>query len=316
MLLGAGCDAILGDPRGWPHPVRAIGGLVARTERALRSIAARLGGDARAEKTAGILLTLWVVSFTGIAAWVVVGACDLLGAFGSVCGRAALVYWGLAARSLAVEASLASDASDLATARRELSQIVGRDTADLDWPDIRRACVETIGENTNDGVVAPIFWYTVTGPVGLWVFKAASTLDSMVGYRDERYVHFGWASARLDDVLNVLPARLSWLLFAIASLPGLGRVRGALAIGWRDGRRHPSPNSAWGEAALAGALGVELGGRATYQGVERSKPRIGDPVRPIDASSVCAATRLLAIVSMLAVSLASAGLLLVARLIR
>ncbi len=316
LLLGAACDAILGDPRGWPHPVRAIGGLIARSERTLRDAVGWLGDGAGLERSAGAILMLWVVSITGVTVWGVVAACDVLGTPGALCVRTVLVYWGLAARSLTVEASMASEAPNLATARRELSQIVGRDTADLDWPEIHRACVETIGENTNDGTVAPIFWYAIAGPVGLWLFKAVSTLDSMVGYRDERYLHLGWASARLDDLLNLLPARLTWLLFALAALPGLGRARGALAVGWRDGRKHPSPNSAWGEAALAGALGVELGGPSTYRGVERSKPRIGETLRSIDASVVHAATRLSTAVMMLTVGLGTGGLLLVGSSIR
>src|SRR5262249_32184662 len=149
-------------------------------------------------------------------------------------------------------------------ARRWLGCIVGRDTAELPPEEIYRACIETVGENASDGVIAPLFYAALFGPVGVWVYKAINTLDSTVGYQNEQYREFGWASARAGDFANWLPARLPWLLLALAA----GRRAGAaLRSGWRDGRKHPSPNSAWGEAAVAGALGVQLGGMNTYGGV-------------------------------------------------
>ncbi|MBX6314718.1 MAG: cobalamin biosynthesis protein CobD, partial [Isosphaeraceae bacterium] len=304
LPIGVLLDAWLGDPRGWPHPVRAIGGLIARTERWLRAGLAAIGGGAWAERGAGIVLAAVIVGVTGLAAWSALEGAAALGWAMALLMRSLLIYWGLAARSLAEETLRASEAPDLESARRELAGIVGRDTEHLDWPEIHRACIETVGENTNDGVVAPLFWYAVGGPVGLWVYKAISTLDSMVGYRNARYRHLGWASARLDDLAGLVPARLTWLLLTLASGLRGERSWAALRIGWRDGRKHPSPNSAWGEATLAGALGVVLGGRATYGGVPSLKPRLGDLDAPIGPATVRRALALMRLAALLAALLA------------
>ena len=260
-----------------------------------------------AERIAGVTLAAVVIGSTALVASALLMACDRLGPVGSLIGRSLLVYWGLATRSLEVEARRASEAPDLATARRELALIVGRDTARLDEPEICRACVETVAENANDAVVAPLFWFALGGPVGLWAFKAVSTLDSMVGYRDDHHRDIGWASARLDDLAALIPARLTWLLIALAALLLGERAGDALRIGWRDGRKHPSPNAAWGEAAMAGALGVRLGGPATYGGVPGVKPFLGDPGDPIDPATVRRAVGVLRTTAMLAVALAWAA---------
>jgi adenosylcobinamide-phosphate synthase len=301
LPLGALLDALLGDPRGWPHPVRLIGRLIAAAEPPLRRLA---GGGALAGRVAGVVLALVVVGLSGASAWGLVALGDQLGPVEGLLVRGVLIYWGLAARSLGAEALRASEAPDLDTARRELAMIVGRDTASLDEPEIGRACIETVAENCNDAVVAPLFWLALGGPAALWAFKAASTLDSMVGYRDDRYRHLGWASARLDDVLNLVPARLTWLLIAAVALVWGERAGAALRVGWRDGRKHPSPNAAWGEAAMAGALGVRLGGPATYGGIPGFKPHLGDPGDPIGPATVRRAVRLMRTVAAIAVALA------------
>ena len=304
LPLGALLDALLGDPRGWPHPVRAVGRLITLLERPLRRAAAYLPG---AERGAGLILALLVIGTTMAVVYLMVCACDRVGPAVSLLGRGALVYWGLATRSLGREARLASEAADLPTARRELSLIVGRDTADLDGPEICRACVETVAENTADAVVAPLFWYAVGGPVALWGFKAVSTLDSMVGYRNERYRELGWASARLDDCANLIPARLGWLVIAAAALVLGERAGAALRIGWRDGRKHPSPNAAWCEAAMAGALGVQLGGASSYGGVPSAKPKLGDPGAPLNPAAVRRAVRVMWVASLWALVLSWAA---------
>ncbi len=153
-------------------------------------------------------------------------------------------------------------------------------------------------------MIAPLFWYAIAGPVGLWIYKAVNTLDSMVGYRDARYERLGWASARCDDLLNLVPARLTWLLLSLAALPLGEHARDALRIGWRDGRKHPSPNAAWGEAAMAGALGVQLGGPISYRGIAGEKPRLGDPGEPIAPETVRRAVRLMIVASLFAALLA------------
>jgi adenosylcobinamide-phosphate synthase len=304
LPLGAALDACLGDPRGWPHPVRAIGWLIGRTENVLRAVVAGLRGGARMERAAGCVLALVVVGTTSLVALALLAAADRLGAWPSLFLRSVLVFWGLAAHSLGREALAASEAPDLVTARRALSSVVGRDTETLDRSEICRACVETVAENTSDAVIAPLFWYALGGPVGLWAFKAVNTLDSMVGYRNARYARFGWASARLDDLAGLIPARLSWLLLALAALLTGERASAALRTGWRYGRNHPSPNAAWSEAAVAGALGVQLGGPATYGGVASLKPVLGDPGALIEPPHVRRAIRLLHVATVAALVLA------------
>lgn len=304
LPLGAGLDALLGDPRGWPHPVRAIGRLISAGERGARGILSRFGERPVLERAAGVAIAVGVISVTWLVAHAIVTGCDRLGEFASLAGRSLLIYWGLATRSLAVETLKASEASDLESARRELSWIVGRDTGSLDEPEICRACVETIAENANDAIVAPLFWFALGGPAALWAFKASSTLDSMLGYRNPRYLRLGWASARLDDLANLVPARLTWLLMAIASALVGERPWSALRIGWRDGRKHPSPNAAWGEAAMAGALGVQLGGTSTYGGIPSTKPFLGDRGPALDRRTVRRALRVMAVAAALAVVLA------------
>jgi adenosylcobinamide-phosphate synthase len=304
LPLGAALDAVLGDPRGWPHPVRWIGRLIVRSESGLRRVAARASGAARFERAAGVLLAVIVVGLTAAAAWVLVALGDRLGPAAGVAVRVLLIYWGLAARSLGAEALRAAEAPDLATARRALALIVGRDTADLDRSEIGRACVETVAENCNDAVVAPLFWLALGGPAALWAFKAVSTLDSMVGYRNERYRHLGWASARLDDAMALVPARLTWLLIAAAALLRREHAARALRVGWRDGRKHTSPNAAWPEAAMAAALGVQLGGPAAYGGIASLKPRLGDPGAAIEPATVRRAVGLMQTAALLAVMLA------------
>lgn len=297
LPLGFALDAVFGDPRGWPHPVRAIGRLISWTENGLRRLSR---GSPRGERAAGALLAVWVVGVSVTAAWGVVRVCDAFGSWGALLGRSMLIYWGLAVRSLGTEARLASEAPDLDTARQELSWIVGRDTATLESPAICRACVETVAENYADAVVAPLFWYALGGPAALWGFKAVSTLDSMVGYRNARYREFGWASARLDDLASLLPARLGWLLLTGAAVLVGERAGAAIRVGWRDGRKHPSPNSAWCEAAMAGALGIQLGGSATYGGVPSEKPALGDSRNPVGPETVRRAVRMLWLASLLA----------------
>ena len=194
----------------------------------------------------------------------------------------------LAARSLHTESALvasALSAGNLPEARRYLSYIVGRDTDQLEEQEVWRAMVETVAENTSDGIIAPLFWLTIGGPVAALSYKAVSTLDSMVGYKNERYLHMGWASARMDDLLNYIPARISALLIIIAS-PWAGcSATDAARITIRDRLNHHSPNSGHPEAAAAGALGVRLGGASRYGGIPSSKEYIGNNDRPLDEQS-------------------------------
>jgi adenosylcobinamide-phosphate synthase len=303
LVLGFLLDQLLGDPPGWPHPVRWLGRLIALLEPPLRRFLP--------ERLGGVVLLLLVTGTAGGGTWLLLVLAGAVHPAARLVLATLLVYLGLAARSLARETAAVltpCEKGDWPEARRCLARIVGRDTHDLPPAEIYRACVETVAENTGDGVVAPLFYAALLGPVGLWVFKAISTLDSMVGYRNERYRYFGWASARVDDLANLLPARITYLLVALAALLTGQRAAAALRLGWRDGRKHPSPNAGWPEAAMAGALGVQVGGPATYQGAPSEKPRLGEATRPLTLDAVRQAVRLMLMTAWLAVALLSAAL--------
>jgi adenosylcobinamide-phosphate synthase len=247
FLAGVLLDLVLADPRWLPHPVRGFGRVVTRLESLWR-------GTPLPSRIAGC--GFWVCSVGSATAivWLTLPW--------------AAVYWIyslLALRGLDVEAAgvlKALDRGDLDEARAKLAMIVGRDTASLDEPEIVRAAIETVSENLSDAVIAPLFYFALLGPAGMAAYKAINTLDSMCGYKDERYKEFGWASARMDDLANLVPARLSAaLVWICALLPGFS-ARRAVAATLRDAANQPSPNSGYPEAAFAGALGVRLGGPA------------------------------------------------------
>jgi adenosylcobinamide-phosphate synthase len=295
-------DLLLGDPRALPHPVVWIGRLIGRLELFLTAITTQ-------RRLAGIILTVGTVGVTGFLAW---GALALAGAFHPVL-QGLLAVWlafttlalrGLHRESLNVVRWL--EAGDLAEARRALATIVGRQTAEMEEPAILRACIETVAENTSDAVIAPLFYLFLGGPIAALMYKAASTLDSMVGYRNERYREFGWASARLDDLLNLIPARLTALLMLVAAaLLGL-RPAGAWRSVRRDAGKPESPNAGWPEAAAAGALGIQLGGAAVYFGERVEKPTLGDPARPVSIAAYQEMIRLMYLTSFLALVLGMA----------
>lgn len=282
MLLGAfGLDLLLGDPRGMPHPVVWIGRLIQQLENLWAGFLGRC-------RLAGILLTFSTLLAAGGAAWGLLALACFLHPW--LWGAAALwLAWTcLALRSLHSESLTVVrhlEAGDLAAARQALSYIVGRDTAELGETEILRATIETVAENTSDGVIAPLFYLCLGGPVLGILFKAASTLDSMVGYKNERYREMGWASARLDDLLNLAPARLTGLLMVLAAAVLRLDAAGALRIMRRDGRKPKSPNAGIPEAAVAGALGIQLGGPALYFGQPVEKPTLGDDNRPVDLAA-------------------------------
>lgn len=290
MLLGAVLlDLIAGDPRWLPHPVVGIGRLIRWLETVLRHVVPN-------ERLAGMLLLLVTVSASAgvvsmvlhMASWIHPLASDVTGMI--------IGYTCLASRSLHVESSLVARAlerGDLPAARSALAMIVGRDTEVLEEPDIWRGTVETVAENSSDGVIAPLFFLMLGGPVLAIAYKAVNTLDSMVGYKNARYLSFGWASARLDDVCNWLPSRLTGVLMVAASPFAGFSCRNAWKIMLRDGKNHASPNSGVPEAAAAGALGVMLGGVNRYFGKEVVKPTIGDPLNPLDARAWKGAVRLM-----------------------
>ena len=313
LLCAFALDALLGDPYAMPHVVRLIGGVVAGVERWLRSL---MGCGRRSQLAAGVALVLVVAGVScAVAAGVLWLAWRVAPWLGFVV-QTLLCYQMLAARQLRVEAlrvyhTLVAD--DLTGARKAVSMIVGRDTERLDVAGVTRAAVETVAENTSDGVVAPLLWMAVGGPVGGVLYKSVNTMDSMVGYRNERYEFFGRFAARVDDVCNWVPARVTGVLMCLAApLAGLDG-RGAWRILARDRRNHASPNAAYPEAACAGALGVRLAGPTSYFGVLHDKPTIGDATRPIRPHDIVAANRLCAATSLLALALACGVAAVVAR---
>ncbi len=269
LLAGFGLDLVLGDPRWLPHPVRGIGWLINRSENFWRTSAVSL-------RLAGTLMCFVVVGLTTAVVWITLPWAN--------------VYWIyslLALRSLDMESMVVIQSlrsGDLEKARSEVAMIVGRDTTHLDEAEIVRAVVETVSENLSDGVIAPLLYLALFGPAGMAAYKAVNTLDSMVGYKTERYRELGWASARLDDLLNFVPSRLAAaLVWFAAGLTGM-KVSKSIAVTLRDGGSQPSPNSGWPEAAFAGALGVRLGGLNFYNGSPSRKPYLGGVGRPLDVS--------------------------------
>jgi adenosylcobinamide-phosphate synthase len=289
VLAAVLLDLLLGDPRWLPHPVVFIGKLITALEKPLRRAL-------RDELTGGLLLLALTVGITAGTAWLTLKAAYLLHPAAGAALSALLAWTCLAARSLHRESNRVAEAlraGDPEGARRSLSYIVGRDTADLDEPEIWRATVETVAENSSDGVIAPLFYLMLGGPALALAYKAVNTLDSMVGYKNATYLRFGRASARCDDLSNWLPARLTGLLMvAAAPLAGLS-PKGAWCIMARDGRNHASPNSGIPEAAAAGALGVQLGGTNYYFGKPVVKPTIGDPLQPFSRAAYRGAVRLM-----------------------
>ncbi|MDN3513942.1 MAG: adenosylcobinamide-phosphate synthase CbiB [Candidatus Brocadia sp.] len=288
-------DIAIGDPQ-WPyHPVRLIGRAIESTEFTLRRLPVP-------ERLSGILLTTLIVlgTYLSISAVMLVAGqwCFLCG----VIIGAAIAYFTISTKSLADEAKKVMTLlkeNDLISARRALSQIVGRDTDRLNAEQIIRACVETVAEGIVDGVVSPLFYFFVGGPAAAMAYKAVNTLDSMVGYKNERYIRLGWASARLDDMANYIPARICAVLIPAASfLCGYGFTR-SLRIAFRDGRKHESPNSGIPEAAIAGALGVQLGGESIYQGEVVEKPFIGDARNQLTLKAIDIAIKILYVASTL-----------------
>jgi adenosylcobinamide-phosphate synthase len=296
-------DLALGDPRWLLHPVVLIGHLINFLDNTLNRIVSH-------KLTAGILLLVMTAASAGAAAWLLIRGGYCLHPLAGFLVSVFISYTCLAARSLHRESALVADAlaaGNLDEARRNLSYIVGRDTDALDESEIWRALVETVAENTSDGIIAPLFWLTLTGPVGGMAYKAVSTLDSMVGYRNERYLQFGWASARMDDLLNFIPARLTALLMILAApLAGLSS-KDALSVVLRDRLKHPSPNSGHPEAAAAGALGVRLGGPASYKGVQSWKEYIGVPLAPLDEHAYSGMLRLMYLTTLLMAAACIAG---------
>ena len=302
VLGGFVLDTLFGDPPWLPHPVVLMGKAISALEKRLR---ARLPQTPQGELLGGavVAFTLPVGTFL-LTSLVCLGAAKL----SPWLGLAVQMFWcgqALAAKGLAQESTNVYRAlikPDLPAARKAVSRIVGRDTQNLTLEGVTKAAVETVAENASDGVIAPLLYMLLGGAPLALTYKAINTMDSMLGYKNEKYLYFGRAAAKLDDAANYLPSRLAGLLWcAVAALTG-NSPKGAWRIWRRDRRNHASPNSAQTESACAGALGVQLAGPAYYFGEYYAKPTIGDPLRPIEPEDIRRANRMMYAESVLALA--------------
>ena len=289
-------DLLLGDPRWFPHPVRGIGRLAVWFEAAGRAVFINL-------YLAGTMAVLAVLGTTGLATGFFLELAAGIGPLADFAAGVLVIYTSVAMRDLVTHSRrvyLALAADDLELARQRVGMLVGRDPRSLDREGIVRACVESVAENVVDGVIAPLFYAALGGPLAAMLYRAVNTLDSTFGYKNEKYEKFGWAAARLDDLLNYIPARLTGLLLvAAAALLGLNSGA-AIRILVRDRLNHASPNGGHPEAAVAGALGIRLGGPSSYFGRMVEKPFIGEPLARPGAGMILLANRLLYVTGLLA----------------
>lgn len=299
-------DLVLGDPRWLPHPVAAMGWLIGRGESLLR----RIFTTSQGLRLAGVLLT---VALTGGAYAFFWGLIALAGFFHPLLAAILQVFFisqCLAIKSLAQHALKVRKAltvGDQAGARQAVALIVGRDTALLDESEVSRAAVESVAESTVDGIISPLFYALLGGAPLAMAFKAVSTLDSSIGYRDERYRDFGWAAARTDDLVNFIPARLAGLCYLFLAPFTAGGLAGVARAMWQDSGRHPSPNSGIPEAATAAALGVQLGGLNYYGGMPSRRALMGLPGRRLNADDIRRSLFLMLAASLLFMVLATAA---------
>ena len=298
FALAYALDWLIGDPAWLPHPVRWMGRLIQVGERLLQ----RLARTPTTEFVSGLVLTIIVVGTFGAGSWVLL---LWLRSWNPTFATVVSVY--LAASTLATR-SLFDEArsvrrflldGDLLSARQQVGRIVGRDTENLDDAEVTRAAIETLAESASDGIVAPMFYLAIAGVPAALAYKAINTLDSMIGHRGKRYEFFGKCAARLDDVASFIPARVTALLFVCAAWTLHLDWRGGWRIMRRDGAKHKSPNAGQPEAAMAGALGVRLGGTNFYDGEAHNGEHLGEPQRPLDHQALRDGLRLTACVSLL-----------------
>ena len=295
MFLGFVLDLLFGDPHWLPHPIRLIGNLIASLEKLNKKELSDTKKFLR-----GFAMVVIVIAWTtGVTAVILEGAYGLHPAIGCAV-EAIMTYQILATKCLKVESMKVYEQlqkQNLPAARKAVSMIVGRDTEQLDETGVAKAAIETVAENASDGVIAPMIYLAVGGPVLGFAYKAVNTMDSMVGYKNDKYLYFGRAAAKLDDVANYIPSRLAALLWIMAAAFTRNDAKGAWRIWRRDRRNHASPNSAQTESACAGALGVQLAGPAYYFGEYYPKPTIGDPLRPIEPEDILRADRMMYVAS-------------------
>jgi adenosylcobinamide-phosphate synthase len=285
-------DLAVGDPRRIPHPVVIIGRGIGVLEKWLYAPEGRTRRRLNGAVLVGIVV---IASFAVVSALLIVA--EMIHPWLFYAAQVWLISTTLAAKGLkdaAMDVYRRLRAGDLAEARKRVGMIVGRDTANMDEREVTRAAVETVAENTVDAFVSPLFFALLGGAPLAMLYRAANTLDSMIGYKNERYIHFGWAAARFDDVLNYVPARLCGLMAALAAMfvPGMSAARTVQSVR-RFARLHPSPNSGIPEAAFAGAIGIQLGGINVYGGKVSKRAHLGWPLKELAAADIQASVRLL-----------------------
>lgn len=303
VLCGFCLDFLIGDPQGIWHPIMAIGKLISACENRIRKL---LPKTPWGEGIGGVLLWLCVTIISFLALFLILYVAKAINIWLYFAMETLFCYQIFAAKSLERESMrvfYALEQENIPEARKYLSWIVGRDTDKLDAQQIACAAVETVAENTSDGVTAPMLFMLIGGaPLG-FLYKAVNTLDSMVGYKNEKYLYFGRFSAKMDDLFNLIPARITGLVMIPASFILRMNTQNAARIFFRDRKNHKSPNSAQTEAACAGALGIQLGGDAYYFGELVRKPTIGDPRRPIETEDIKRANRLMYLTAVLSLIL-------------
>jgi adenosylcobinamide-phosphate synthase len=308
LTLAVILDMLLGDPAWLPHPVRWMGKAIEKLEPRFRTLPWR-------PLVAGAVLAASLVVSAWIIGWLLVILAAGIHPMAGILVQALMIYFCLSARSLADAALAVGDAltrSGLAAGRKAVAMIVGRETDQLDETDVTRAAVETVAENLVDGFISPLFFLVLGGAPLAMAYKMVNTLDSMIGYKNERYLQFGRFAARLDDAANYLPARLSVLFIALAAQFINGQGNAALATARKDGRNHASPNAGYPEAAFAGALGLWMGGPNTYHGKLVDKPVIGNGLADARRVHIVQACRLMLATSLLFFMAASMAILLIA----
>ena len=286
VLVGFGIDCLIGDPAALPHPIVLIGKGIAALEKGLR---ARFPATPAGERAAGRILVVCMLLLSAAVPAAILWLCFRVSRwlfFAVCCVMSWQIFAAKCLKQEALKVQKCLDAGDLPAARRQVSMLVGRDTENLTETQVAKAAIETVAENTSDGVIAPLFYMLLGGPVLGFVYKAVNTMDSMLGYKNEKYLNFGRCAAKTDDVFNFIPARLSALgMIAAAVLTGFDG-KNAARIWRRDRRKHASPNSAQTESVCAGALHIQLAGNAYYFGKLYEKPFLGDPDRPVEAADI------------------------------
>ena len=289
FFLGFLLDLLLGDPYCFPHPIRLIGSLIAKLDKWLCK-KDDPGNEKKKLKNGRILVVIVLTVTAAVTACILIGAYVLHPYLGMLI-ETIMTYQILATKCLKTESMKVYKClkeEGIEEARRAVSMIVGRDTAVLDEEGVAKAAIETVAENTSDGVIAPMLYTALGGPILGFLYKAVNTMDSMVGYKNDKYLYFGRAAAKLDDAVNFLPSRISACLMILAAFLGGHAYDGkrAYKIYSRDNRKHASPNSAQTESVCAGALGIQLAGDASYFGKIVKKPYIGDALRKVEYEDI------------------------------